>query len=186
VEPLYRDRGLDTVTSFMLDDRFTYEILWDGVINGEITMTVKSLADGTFYMDSGKGKLYFGKHEDTFYIYSIEGDDENLGNIFLSLPRLPLAYKEGLKWEDRVPIDIFVKGIRKEILQFLGAFNGDIIRCRGKYTFINRNTIEGTVTSKVLNREKKIRVVMDENVGFSSITAGNYELRRIRNEKVRS
>ncbi|MCD4782828.1 MAG: urea transporter [Candidatus Eremiobacteraeota bacterium] len=185
VESLYQDKCLDIITSFMLDDRLTYNVIKDGQKTGEITIIIKSAPDGTFYMDSGKGKLYFGKYEGTFYIYSYEGRDENLKSIFLALPKLPLAYKDGLKWEDRIPVDIVATGFKKRIVQFLSSVYGNLARTSCTFAFLNNKTIEGNVSARILNIEKKTRVELDDYVGFKSIKVDNLELRRVKNEQVR-
>jgi len=69
VEPLHLDKSLDVRLTYILDQEYTYEVLEKGLKKSELNLTVKMAPDGTFYFDSGKGRLYFGKHENTFYFY---------------------------------------------------------------------------------------------------------------------
>ena len=75
VEPLFTDRNLDLRTSLTLDDRYRYEVLKNGAKIDELSLEVKAAADGTCYFDSGRGKLFFNKHEGTFYVYQLQGGD---------------------------------------------------------------------------------------------------------------
>ena len=60
--------------------------------------------DGTFYFDSGRATLAFGRHEGTYYSYRYEGRDPRLLAMFLALPRLPLGLRDGIQWRDHVPV----------------------------------------------------------------------------------
>ncbi|MEI6972973.1 MAG: urea transporter, partial [bacterium] len=102
VEPLYRDRRLDNITNFVLDDELHYQVMRDGRQVDVLKMTVKMAVDGTFYFESPRGQLYFGKHEGTFYFYRVAGSDPWLRELFLAMPRLPLASREPLAWCDYV------------------------------------------------------------------------------------
>ena len=185
IEPLYRDRELNIRTSFMLDDRMQFEVFKDKKKTGECKIKVKSGEDGTFYFDSGKGKLYFGKFEDTFYFYSLEGEDENLGFMFQGLSKLPLAYREKLQWEDQIPLDVITGGAKKGFIQFAGSFYHKLTETRSTFSFDGTSKIKGKIRVKYLNVEKKVLVELDEQVGFNSIKIDNIELRRVKNEQIR-
>src|SRR6185437_3480021 len=103
VEPLYPDKRLDHATGFVLDEVYQFGVTQCGKAKGQFQVKVSMALDGTFYFESARGRLYFGKHEGTFYIYRLEGNDPWLSLLFLALPRLPLSYRDGLTWLDYVP-----------------------------------------------------------------------------------
>ncbi len=186
VEPLYQDKRQDVRTSFMLDDRYTFEVFRAGDKIDEISLVVRSAADGTFYFDSGRGRLYFGKFEGTFYVYHLEGDDRYLELIFLALPRLPLGYGENLTWEDTVPVGIAVKGIRKIATRFFSSFYHDLARMKSTLTYTEADKVAGTISSNLFNMEKKTLVELDEHLGFKTIRVDDLELRKVPSETVRN
>jgi hypothetical protein len=182
VEPLHPDKSMDIKISFILDQEYRYEVWKSGKQIDEMNLIVKMAPDGTFYFDSGKGKLYFGKHEGTFYIYSVEGNDPYLNALFIALPRLPLAWRENLQWEDYIPVGAVSSGFKKGLTLFLSSFNHNLNKINAVCRYHDKNIIEGEVTSKFLNFKGKTRVELDEYVGFSRIRLNEIELRRITNE----
>jgi hypothetical protein len=140
--------------------------------------------DGTFYLDSGRGRLYFDKHEGTFFFYHVEGRDKYLNKIFLALPRLPLAYAKNLTWSDYIPIGVASSGVKKEIFRFLSSFYPDFARVDCLLAYKDAGVIQGVARSNTLNIEIKTCVELDERAGFKTIKVNNLELRRIENENV--
>lgn len=185
VEPLFKDKIINIATSFMLDDVYKYEVRRNNVVEDKITLVVKIAEDGTFYFDSGRGKLYFGKHEGTFYFYYMDGSDEYLKAMFLALPRLPLVKKPGLSWTDFIPIKVMEQGWRKEVVQFISSFNHSFGEIKSTLTFTDDLTVEGKIFSKELQVQKKTFVEIDNVLGFKTIRVDDLELRRIKDEKVR-
>lgn len=186
VEPLYPDKRLDIQTSFMIEDRYVYAISENGRESGRITLTVRSAPDGTFYFDSGKGKLFFGKHEGTFYMYHVEGNDPYLKSIFLALPRLPLVSREHLKWREHLPIGVAATGGKKILAQLLSAFYHKMATPTTELIFESKNTIHGRLTDGMFTPVIETSVELDDAMGFKTIRINNTLLRRIENEAIRS
>jgi urea transporter len=186
VEPLHPDKSMDIKTSFILDQEYRYEVLASGRKIDEVNLTVKMAIDGTFYFDSGRGKLYFGKHEGTFYFYSMEGSDQYLNSLFLALPRMPLAHREQLQWEDYVPVGAVASGFKKGLTLFLSSFYHNLNKISVKCGYEERNLIKGEVTTKFLDFKGKTEVELDEYTGFKRIRLNDLELRRISDEKSNS
>jgi len=164
-----------------LDQEYTYEVLEKGLKKSELNLTVKMAPDGTFYFDSGKGRLYFGKHENTFYFYQIEGNDPYLHIIFSALPRLPLGYREHLSWEDYIPIGIISRGLKKAVFLFLSSFYHGLARISGEFSYKNKRLIEGRISANILQKEAFSQVVIDEELGFQSVRFNDFEFRRVDN-----
>jgi hypothetical protein len=179
VEPLQEDRAMDLKMGFLLDETVRYEILEDGNRVSEITLTVKMASDGTFYFDSGKGRLYYGKQSGAFFFYSMEGNDPFLKALFVALPRLPLVYREGLTWKDYVPAATVSRGLRKSLALFLGSFNHDLNKISVQCTYRDPQKISGTVRSSFLDYSGQTLIKLGELKGFSSIRVNNLELRQI-------
>ncbi|NPA12666.1 MAG: peptidoglycan DD-metalloendopeptidase family protein [Aquificae bacterium] len=177
VEPAYPDKSLELKMTFILDYQFEYEIFENGQKKGELVMVVEMSPDGTFYFNSGKGKLYFGKRDGTFYFYRLDGEDRYLKALFMSLPRLPLTYREGLQWEDYIPIRIVIPPLRKSLILFLSSFyhNFATIQYTGKW--VSENKIKGKVKAPMLNVEKEATVVLDEVKGISSVEIDGIQLK---------
>jgi hypothetical protein len=184
VEPLYEDKSIERKTSFMIGDRFKYDIRKKGRKTGELALTVKSAPDGTFYFDSGKGVLYFGKFDGAFYVYRVEGKDRCLEAMFTALPRMPLGSRNGLTWSDFIPVNMAYTGIGGSLLMLVSSFYHNLARIKTELSYKDQDTIEGRVANK-FGLEKKLFVELDEYVGFKTIIAGDIELRRLNNEPVR-
>lgn len=183
VEPLFAERALDIKLTFILDQVITYEIYREGQKIDELTLTVRMAPDGTFYFDSGNGRLYLGKHEGTFYFYRTEGSNPYLRRMMLALPRLPLAYRQGMSWQDYVPVGTITSGVRKALALFFGSFRHRLNQINFRGQFIAEGIVEGEIYSRFLNVSGKTRVELDEFAGFKSIRVNNVELRKKKDEK---
>jgi urea transporter len=186
VEPVILDKELDVRTSFILDNRYSFEILRRGRKIDEMTLTVKTSPDGIFYFDSDRGRLYFGKHERTFYVYQLEGKDPYLTAIFCALPRMPLGFKENLQWDDYLPLQTVVRGWRRRLIQSLSVFYHGIATTRGVFVFREKSFIDGTITSTFSKVSYETEVELDDGVGFKTIRTNDVEIRRIPDEASRS
>lgn len=185
IESLNPEKNLESRLSFMLDDTFVYDVYRDGRRIDELRLKVKMAQDGTFYFDSGKGQLHFNRHEDTFYIYNTQGDDRYLKLIFMAIPKLPLLQMNDMSWCDRLPTGAVVSGPRRELYRFMNSFKFDFANVRSRMKYTGKTTIEGSVESARLGVDIKTFVELDGQVGFRRIAAGEYELRRNENEKIR-
>ncbi|WP_457623901.1 urea transporter [Persephonella sp.] len=177
VEPIFPDKSLELKFSFVLDNRFEYIVLKDDEEIDKFELTVKMSPDGTFYFDSGSGKLYFGKYEGTFYFYKLEGDDKYLKYLFLSLPKIPLAYREGLEWVDYLPLKLTSNKIKISSILFLSSFNHNIAQVKYTGKFIDQKSIKGRVESKILNYNEEFFVEIDQFLGIKEIKSENFIIR---------
>lgn len=179
VEPLCLDRRMDELTDFVLDDTLTFDVVKSGRSMGRMELTVRIAADGTFYFDSGRGRLYFGKHEGTFYCYRLEGSDEGLRAIFLAIPRLPLVDRTDLVWSDNVPLGLAVPGPVGSLMLFLSSFTPGLARVRSMQAFMGRSALRTLVESRLLKIRRDACVVFDERKGFASVRVDGLELNRV-------
>ncbi len=169
VEPIFVDKSLDLKTSFVLENKFHYEVFKNNKKISDLNLVVKMSPDGTFYFDSGKGKLYFGKANNTFYFYRFDGNDDYLKIFFLALSKMPLAYRQNLKWKDFIPVKIFLNNIEKSIILFISSFYHNFARVEYNAKFINERTIESKVIFPLKNTDRNFRVIIDDYFGFKEI-----------------
>ncbi len=179
VEPLYVDKRLDALTNFVLDDVHRFQVHRAGKPAGELRLTVRMAADGTFFLDSGRGRLFFGKHEGTFYCYRMEGRDEALAAMFLALPRMPVGYRNGLWWCDCVPVSLATTGLRRVVARFMGSFEPRFAKVDARQEFSGRNAVTTVVRSDRLRVDIKAMAELDERSGLAVFSAGDLEVRRI-------
>lgn len=182
VEPLHIDSTYDNLTSFVLDDEVNFDVYESEKKIDTLKLKVAMEIDSTFYFDSGKGKLYFEKKDGTFYFYSTDGGDRYLDSMLQSLPRLPLAYRDELKWNDSIPIGTTTKRLRKAMALFLSSFYHNLFKIDVDSRFTSSKKIESVITSPTLGLNKKAEVVLDDFKGFASFKIGNVELRRVEDE----
>jgi len=179
IAPLFIDKKLDIKTTFLADQNISYEVFKNGTKTGKLELTVKISTDGTFYLDSGKGQLYFGKHEGTFIVYSIQGNDPCLKAIFLALPRLPMGYKNKLCWNDSLTSELVLNKVQHAISLFVGSFFHELNKVHSLHTFSKPNTIEGVITSKFWNIQKNTTLELDDVSGFKRIQVDSLLLTKI-------
>ena len=150
VEPLVVEQQLDEAATFLPDSVQQFEVLRGGRPAGKVAFRVAIAADGTHYFQSDQGWLYFGKHEGTFYFYRLEGDDPCLRLVLLALPRLPLAFKPRLAWNDSIPAGMAVTGIPRLLARL-----GNLVWPRLAYVeisqrFVDRYCVESSLQHPLL------------------------------------
>jgi tetratricopeptide (TPR) repeat protein/urea transporter/murein DD-endopeptidase MepM/ murein hydrolase activator NlpD len=179
VEPLYLEKRLDEATSFVVDDLLQYDVLRGGRPTGRFTLRVGIALDGTHYLESDRARLYFGKHDGTFYFYRVEGDDPYLQLFLLALPRLPLAYRSRLQWHDYVPISLVTSGLRRAALRLGSLVCPPLASVKVAQSFGGRSMVQSTAQCKILGLKTSARVEMDGQSGMARVALGDVELRRV-------
>ncbi|MEI6519622.1 MAG: urea transporter [bacterium] len=172
IEPLYRDKHLENTVAFIIDDEQCYTINHNKKVVGELKMKVKMASDSTFYFETTRGQLYFGKSDNTFYLYRLTGDDPWLRLLFRTLPRMPLTYREGMTWSDNIPQGIVSSRLYKVIKGFFSAIWQQLATKKVTLRFINENRIESTIDKKCAYVE------LDRNKGFARVEAGGFVFER--------
>jgi murein DD-endopeptidase MepM/ murein hydrolase activator NlpD len=178
VESLLGERNIQAQTTFKVREIYRYEVWQNGRKIDELSLIVKIAPDGTYYFDSGRGKLYFGKYDGTFYFYSVEGKDPYLETILLALPRFPLAFRPLLQWRDHLPVGLVTSGLTKAAVQFISLWAPKLIQNQIELSCVGQDEFAGAVRVPALKLEKKISVTWDDHVGFRTLTVDGLELRR--------
>ena len=176
---MHVEQRLDELTTFLFDDVQEYEVLRRQRPAGRLRIRTVAADDGTCFFQTPRARLYFGKHEGTFYFYRLDGADPHLRLLLLALPRLPLAYQAGLKWQDYVPLSVATSGVRRFLARGASFFYPRLARVAVTQSFSGPNTVDTVVESKLLGLKVKASVELDPRSGFSALRMGNLDLQRI-------
>jgi hypothetical protein len=104
--------------------------------------------------------------------------------LFLALPRLPLAYRQGLAWDDHVPAGLVTTGLRRALVRLVRSVHPPLGTVAVRLSFKEEGTVTGRVESGLLRGEWETRVVLDRFRGFQSVQVGNLLLERIDDERI--
>jgi murein DD-endopeptidase MepM/ murein hydrolase activator NlpD/urea transporter len=173
VESLYLNPTLENRFMPALDQVYDYEVLKEGKIVDQLRLEVGMAADGTRYLDSGQGKLYFGKQDSTFYFYGVEGDDPYLKTMLHALPSFPLVCRQNLEWPVDIPTGMVAGGWRKAFMQFLASFSYRFTKLQGTLKCLQPNTVTGILSSAFPGSNREVEARWHENNGFSYFRAGS-------------
>lgn len=176
VESLYLDPAVENRFIPAIDDVYCYDVLNKGQLVDRVQLGVGMASDGTRYLDSGRGKLYFGQQGGTFYFYGMEGNDPYLKTMLQALPRFPMACRRNLEWPVEIPSGMIASGWRKGIMQFLASFSYRFARVQGVLTCSQANRVTGQLGSVFPPGNKEVEVHWQENGGFSYFRAGSLSL----------
>lgn len=185
VESLPLEKGLENRMAFVLDEAYRFRVegcdrsRFPGVDPGEVEFTVRMAPDGTFYLDSGRGRLYFGTHDGTFYFYRAEGSDPCLRALFVALPRVPLAFRRGLRWSDYVPAGTVTWGVRRALVRLARSVAPRMGTVSVELEFAEERRIVGRVRSGLLGREWETQVVLHPFRAFQSVRVGGLHMERV-------
>ncbi len=186
VEAAAPNKALIRQLTFPLDQTLSYDVYQSDRFIETITWTVKMASDGSFYFDSGKGRLYFGTHDGTFYLYHTEGSDRYLNLLQLALPRLPLCYIPFLRWKDHVPSSALQRGLKQTALLFLSSFYHKLNCISVSCAWSAPQQIHGTVTAPFLGENMRTQVELDPENGFKRLVLDEWELRRHVTEELKT
>ncbi|NMF58333.1 urea transporter [Pseudanabaena yagii] len=127
-----------------------------------LSVIVRMAIDGTFYLDSGKAKLYFTQSDRGLKFHRLEGNDRDLGSLFLAMPSLPTATKIGRSWQDYLPISLATKGFQRMSYQLMSSFDPRLASARYQGEWRSASEIAGVISVKG-DRRKIYFVVNFEN-----------------------
>jgi urea transporter len=178
VEALYPNKRLESVTNFVLDETYRYVVKRKGRATDDLVLTVRMALDGTFYFDSGTGQLFFGRFEGTYFAFRCDGADPRLRALFLALPRMPLACRDGLTWHDHVPVGLVASGLRGALVGVASSFWHRLARVRVTSRFVGEHRVETSVKSRALGVKQTGSVTFDRNKAFATVSYGGWELTR--------
>lgn len=178
VEPLYANKRLESVTNFVLDEEYAYRVVRDGRDLGTMRLRVGMALDGTFYFDSGRGTLLFGKHEGTFYSYRCTGDDPRLLPFLLAMPRMPLSHRDRLTWHDHVPAHLVVPRWKRALAGVASSFWPKLAEVRVTQRFTGIGEMESLIEAPRLGVRLEGAVRFDHLKGVAALRLGGWTFKR--------
>ena len=190
VESLPSEKALGNQMGFVLDEVYRFRVQgcdkdrFPGAREGLVEFTVRMAPDSTFYLDSGRSRLFFGTEEGTFYFYRMEGHDPCMRAFFLALPRLPLAYRQGLTWDDHLPAGLVTTGLHRALIRLARSVHPRLGTVAVRLSFEEAGTITGRVESGLLRGDWTTRVVLHPFRGFQTVQVGDLLMERIDDERV--
>ena len=162
------DKAMKLRLTFILDDKFKYEVYKNGCKNGEIMFVVKMSDKGEFYFTDGKNRLYFYSDEKLFYFYEYEGTESILKKIFILAPKIPLISSE-VEYTDILPPQ-FIYGLYKRVLiELILPFN---------FKLFNKKILYKKERLKIKSEFGEVYFSFYEK-GFDKIKLKDLELRRV-------
>lgn len=188
VESLPVEKGLENRMGFVLDEVHRFRVTGCDRVRfpesreGLLELTVRMAPDGTFHLDSGRGRLYFGAHDGTFYFHRMEGADPCLRALFLALPRMPLAFRRNLRWSDYVPAGTVTWGARRALVRLARSVVPRLGTVSVELEFAEERRVVGRVRSALLRRAWETQVVLHPLRGFQSVRVGDLHMERVDDE----
>lgn len=188
VEPLQVEKALENRMGFVLDEVYRFRVAgcdrsrFPEAREGMLELTVRMAPDSTFFLDSGRGRLYFGVRDGTFYFHRMEGSDPCLRALFLALPRLPLAFRRGLRWSDHVPAGTVTRGARRALVRLARSVAPRLGTVAVELEFVDDRRVVGRVRSGLLRREWETQVVLHPFRAFQSVRVGDLHMERVDDE----
>lgn len=172
VQPLVADRSLQYRAALPLGETLRYRVGAGAALGSNLELRVCMDELGQYFLDSGKGHLYFALDPSGFYFYRMDGNDSWLALLFQALPHLPLAYERGMTWSDSVPLAAVERGLRRRLLDLLRSFWHGAGRNRFRGCWIADGIVEGQLSRAYATRAWKTRVVLSQRMGFAEVRVG--------------
>jgi urea transporter len=162
LEAIPIDRQCSQILSLTLDSQLHFQIEHKTRHHKSkivrLSVIVKMAIDGTFYLDSGKAKLYFTQSDRGLKFHRIEGNDRHLSLLFLAMPSLPAVNKIGRSWQDYLPISIATKGFQQMSYQLMSSFDPRLASALYQGEWRSASEISGVVSIRG-NRRKIYSIV---------------------------
>ena len=162
------DKAMKLRLTFILDDKFKYDIYKNGNKISQIEFEVKMNDKGEFYFTDGENKLFFYSDEKLFYFYEYIGKESILKKLFVLAPKIPVISKE-VEYSDVLPPQFIYGLFKKVIIELLLPFKFELFA--KKVTYLK----------KTLSVESKFGGVYFSfyEKGFDKIKFDETELRRV-------
>ncbi len=185
IEPVYPDKGLQNKLNFLIDQEFSYEVI-TGKRLEELNVKVEMASDGMFYFTDGSAKLYFGISNSTFYFYHIEGNLNSPLKYFLfCASKIPLTFRENLKWRDYLPLISISSTLKRSVLLFISSFSHSLFEISANLRFVSSdNKLKIVSQIKGLEKKKSAYAVVSDILGFDELNfSDEIIIRRRKHEK---
>jgi urea transporter/murein DD-endopeptidase MepM/ murein hydrolase activator NlpD len=167
LEAIPIERNFSQVLSLTLDSQLYFQVEHQQKSRkpkiSHLSVIVKMAVDGTFYLDSGKAKLYFTQSDRGLKFHRLEGKDANLSLLFLAMPSLPSVKKIGQSWQDYLPISMATKGFQQLSYQLISSFAPRLASARYQGEWRSQSEIVGMVSTSCDQRRIYTSVNFDQD-----------------------
>ncbi len=132
--------------NFVLDDVFSFQVYKNDKLIENIAFKTSMALDGSFYLGRDDSRLYLGKTDQTFFCYTLVGNDTYLKMLYQALPSMPLNYIKNGHWNDVIPTSFFAPKFNLQTLvNFSHYFMPSPLNCNARYQFESDTEITGTI-----------------------------------------
>ncbi len=172
LEAIPHDRPCSQILTLTLDSQLHFQIEHKTKHHqskiSRLSVIVRMAIDGTFYLDSGKGKLYFSQSDRGLKFHRLEGNDRNFSLLFLAMPSLPADAKIGRSWQDYLPISLATKGFQQMSYQLISSFDPRLASARYQGEWRSASEIAGVISVK--GERRKIHSVVNFDYARELVT----------------
>ncbi|WP_457681610.1 urea transporter [Thermovibrio sp.] len=178
VEPVFPDKSLYGRLNLLIDQEMEFELCEGEKKLKDFKVVVKMAPDGTFYLTDGRGKLYFGIKNSTFYFYHFEGDSSSpLKYLFFGAPKIPLVFRQNLKWRDYLPLLSLSSPFKREFYLFFSSFIHGLALTKVNLSFSSRDKVSSDIIYPD-GKRTKAELTIAPDFGFEEVKFGKTYLRR--------
>jgi len=158
IQPVWPNPDLEQKAIFRIGETFRLEAAMAGEKTDSTVVRVEMGADGSLFLASDRGRLYFGRRGDMFYFYGVDGDDPLLMRIFLAIPRIPLVRPDYGNWTDWVSTGRLTSDFRRQLIALCAVFHHRLAAVETDHRFVGSGTIESRLTPRMAGKEIRARL----------------------------
>jgi len=168
---------LERKTRLQIGDTFQMETFRSDEKIGESAIRVASDIYGVRYLESDRGKLYFGTRGDCFYFYRVQGHDPLLERIFAAIPKIPLVYPAKGCWTDRIPAGVVCTGLRRQLISAAGMICPGLTALKTHHRFIGKTAIRSGLVSKWAGKDRTVKIEFGQTCFLNRMIFDDMEIR---------
>lgn len=162
---------------FPLETQLHFTMMEKNRVSSQVLTTMRMAVDGSFYLDSGKAKLFFSRHEDCFMFHRLEGNEPALALLFMAMPKLPLTTPEiGQQWCDYLPISLVTTGLRRLLYQFGSSFYSRLASASYTAQWESHDRLRGTILIPSVPKQILTLISFTSDGQLLSVSAGDHAL----------
>jgi urea transporter len=176
LQAVISDQALSRSLTFPLDTQLRFRVTRKDQEIGTLTLTNFMAADGSFYFESGKAKLFYSRDPDQFMCHRLDGHDPALALLLVALPKLPLVHQPGYLWWDYLPIGTVTTGWRRMLYQFASSFYPQLASARYVGQWQSDLTLIGTITIPGIRKKLHTAVRFNRAYQLVKVSVGDRAL----------
>ncbi|MGE5659535.1 MAG: urea transporter [Actinomycetota bacterium] len=178
LESVSPDAALSQALTFPLDAQLDFGVVQKGRATGALSAIVRMAVDGSFYLDSGKAKLFFSRDQDGFMFHRLEGEDAALALLLLAMPRFPLVRATGEEWRDYLPVGLVTTGFRRMLYQLGSSLYPRLASARYTGQWQADGTLVGAIAIPGVASQIRTAAIFEQNGQVVSVSVGSRTLVR--------